>query len=732
MLIKSLNIKARARALEHLGKNQIADFPTALTELMKNSYDAYARNVEIYTLDSKDPKLRCGAIIDNGCGISRKQIFDSWMVVGTESKLKKELLPEEDRFGLQIRETQGEKGIGRLSVAFLADVTLLVTKKIDGPFTAVLIDWRFFENPYLSFNDIEFPIADFENLNDLVETFYRLKKQLIKNFEFDDKNVSRKKAWQQFSNDEFIKNGSDSQTTQQKIHSFCINGEFNEKVISPWKNVLEKVNVEDGEQHGTAMFLLELRKDLSLINHPGDLEKNNQDLEIIQKDLVDTLRSFKNPLVQIDDSFFYSIYRLNHENEITKILDDQDVFNNDDFELLEHKVVGKFDNTGWFRGNVVAFGEDKGKVAIPPNIAIDPKSGIGSFSIKLGSFEQSLKMSSLTEETINILKKKADTYSGLLIFRDNLRVLPYGKVDTDFFEIEARRTLSAGDYFWSHRKMFGSIDITHKHNKSLRDKSSREGFIINSASRDFKSLIINLLIQLADKYFGGNSSARKELKKKEIDVDPPKKNKKISKKSIIEALKINAPILNSAIESADILKNRLESVEDWDIYTIKKFDIQLSQLEAIGTEIKILPKHLKILPQEKYKDYTSAHSYFLSVVSSMRDLIDTHEISLNKQDPKQVLINRFNKNQSLIDKQLKGYKSSINKKIQQLINSLNTIIEEDKAKYSSQAFGILSNNEDELKIEDSIEKLNSIFRQIMEEDILKYNKIINCLDKILE
>lgn len=35
------NFRTKARAIDLLGRNQIADLPTAITELWKNGYDAY-------------------------------------------------------------------------------------------------------------------------------------------------------------------------------------------------------------------------------------------------------------------------------------------------------------------------------------------------------------------------------------------------------------------------------------------------------------------------------------------------------------------------------------------------------------------------------------------------------------------------------------------------------------------------------------------------------------------
>ncbi|EBY7146878.1 hypothetical protein D5929_11965 [Salmonella enterica subsp. enterica serovar Emek] len=91
MQTRNLTFKARARTIEHLGKGQIADCPTAISELWKNSYDAYARDVALYTIDGDHP---CGALIDNGCGMSVEQLVDNWLIVGTESKTRKKSIEQ--------------------------------------------------------------------------------------------------------------------------------------------------------------------------------------------------------------------------------------------------------------------------------------------------------------------------------------------------------------------------------------------------------------------------------------------------------------------------------------------------------------------------------------------------------------------------------------------------------------------------------------------------------------
>ncbi len=57
---KNLSFKARARTIDHLGKGQIADCPTAISELWKNSYDAYSRDVALFTIDDEFPGTAWG------------------------------------------------------------------------------------------------------------------------------------------------------------------------------------------------------------------------------------------------------------------------------------------------------------------------------------------------------------------------------------------------------------------------------------------------------------------------------------------------------------------------------------------------------------------------------------------------------------------------------------------------------------------------------------------------
>ncbi|WP_082954285.1 ATP-binding protein [Photobacterium phosphoreum] len=521
---KSVSFKAQARTIDHLGKGQIADAPTAISELWKNSYDAYARDVALHLYDGK---IKCGAIIDNGCGMTYEQLSDSWLTIGTASKSKKQLLPEQDRFNLEDRFTQGEKGIGRLSTAFLAPVTLIVTKKINSRYSAALIDWRLFENTYLALHDIKVPMDEFDDIDQLPNIYTELQTEMLLNLALiPDKEKPEeliiRSAWENFTSDELeafelSQNKKEAFiSTEEKIKNLCKEFKFNDRYLDTWKELLSKVEGKDidGEKHGTALFLIDLNRDLELMTNRGSLDRNAPEYIAIEKDLVDTLRAFVDPFDRNEkNDFHYEIKSFSFKEEIINeskdILKYIDVFNSTDFSNLEHRVEGIIDNKGWFRGEIIAFGKSYENVAFPcRSLGMPLETLTGEFGVKLGTFELEKSKSSHTDTEVDFLTKQAEKHAGLMIFRDSLRVLPYGKADNDFFEIDDRRNKNAGRYHWATRRIFGHVSLHQNINKELKDKAGREGFIKNRVTREFKELMINLLLNSADKYFGSKSEDR--------------------------------------------------------------------------------------------------------------------------------------------------------------------------------------------------------------------------------
>ena len=98
---------------------------------MKNAYDADATECQV-----KFDKDRI-EISDNGHGISTTEFFAHWIRIGTSHKR------EERRSRILRRSMTGSKGLGRLSVQFLAAEMTLESTSIASPTKTldIVIDW---------------------------------------------------------------------------------------------------------------------------------------------------------------------------------------------------------------------------------------------------------------------------------------------------------------------------------------------------------------------------------------------------------------------------------------------------------------------------------------------------------------------------------------------------------------------------------------------------------------
>lgn len=502
VIATTASFRARARTIDHLGRGQIADAPTAVSELWKNAYDAYARNVALHIFDGDVP---VAAVLDDGCGISYQHFIDRWLVIGTEAKLEERTAEPAETFGLPYRPRQGEKGIGRLSAAFLAPATFVISKKQDHPYVLALVDWRMFENPFLELDDVIIPVETAENAEDLLPRLPGMVAILRNNLSGEGTSPERRHrilaAWDRFSEQELVK-GASSTTRDQLIAFWSRPAPIGEREIAEW-------TVYAGlSSHGTALFLLDANYELAVWVNPNVL-KEDEEVKRVKDSLWDTLVGFVDPYEESQEVLDYEVV-VHRGSSRTPVLWAKRAFSLADLNALEHLVVGSVDENGVFRGRVTAFGQDFGciNIATPSRIQSRKSEKVGPFHFVLGTFEQDLKKSTHPPEIHEFLQGQLAKYGGLAIYRDGLRVMPYGRPDADFFEMEERRSRHAGRAFWAHRRLFGRIALTRKHNPNLCDKAGREGLVANKARREFQLLVVTLLQHLASNYFGTGTDIR--------------------------------------------------------------------------------------------------------------------------------------------------------------------------------------------------------------------------------
>lgn len=144
--MKEINVpfKPVARMILQLGDKLIRNQKVAISELVKNSYDADSSIVIIDMNDIDDAEKGEIIIYDNGTGMDIDTITNVWMVPGTDFK-ENQLIKEElsEKFS---RLPIGEKGIGRFGVHKLGNKIELISKK-DGSLPIYLnIDWNNFDS----------------------------------------------------------------------------------------------------------------------------------------------------------------------------------------------------------------------------------------------------------------------------------------------------------------------------------------------------------------------------------------------------------------------------------------------------------------------------------------------------------------------------------------------------------------------------------------------------------
>jgi signal transduction histidine kinase len=696
-MVDSVSFQTRARTIDHLGREQIADCPTAISELWKNSFDAYARNVELHIFDGNIP---VAAMVDDGHGMNREELQEKWLTIGTDSKTVEEGVLNEDRDGLTFRHKQGQKGIGRLSCAALGHLLLLISKRKDQPFAATLLDWRLFENPYLMLNDIRIPMVEFEDKNELFEHLPALFDKLMGNLWGDGNDPERDKrietGWKLY---EELEQKEEKESTKKHIEETVINDSFFEKHLSAWDVWTNK------SLKGTAMFMAGLHDDLIAQLSSDSISESEGPEARAKENFIQTLSNFIDPFAkegehQITD-FTCSVIAWNGQLR-RPVIDATREFDVNNLDALEHIVEGKVDEDGFFKGRIKAFGNWHENIIIKPAKKYKTRkdSQFGPFQIRVGSFESESRNTTLPQDFHSQLADQAIKYGGFRVYRDSLRVMPYGREDNDYFEIEKRRSLNAGRYFWSNRRLFGRIAITRKDNPNLKDKAGREGLLDNRAAKLLREIVVKILLDSADRFFGTKSDRKlfiddiQEKKAQEKAEQDRKKTLVNARKRIKNAIKKNQKDLAVTLAELSALQEQLQKESFLDSiemardfknkigdYSFKISNFSLSPVpDSLGSidedyrnyrEQELTAKELvKQLDSSanaalekfnKTSDFDTAQSVFRSKVGHLQSKI--RKWSKEGRELLQEELNRFNQ---LVDERNKAFHSAMSNSLEDL------------------------------------------------------------------
>ena len=149
---ENVRFSVDAGVINRLGKELVGRHETAVSELVKNSYDADALTVDLYFKDCDNPGGTL-TIEDSGLGMTRKQLIKGFMTISSSDKIHNPKSPRYDRT------RAGQKGIGRFATQRIGQELTIVTQTLKSDKALkVIIDWDKYEmdsNLLLISNTIE-------------------------------------------------------------------------------------------------------------------------------------------------------------------------------------------------------------------------------------------------------------------------------------------------------------------------------------------------------------------------------------------------------------------------------------------------------------------------------------------------------------------------------------------------------------------------------------------------
>lgn len=469
---KNVGFTIDSGLINRLGIELVGKAETAVSELIKNAYDADALDVTVdfYNTDTKGGTL---IISDTGVGMTKEQLVNGFMRISSTDKIHN---PKSVRFG---RIKAGKKGIGRFATQRLGEQLTIVTQTLQSEKAIkVTIDW----NKFLIDTDISsvfFPIETTEKTKTEGTTL------IISNL---------RERW--------------TTSSIEKIFSY-VNSLFQPNYLS------ERSKTNNIAVKNEASFKFTFTKDGVEIKNDIENFYDNA-LVVIEGYLSDDHKG----MVSIDSKQLKTEY---------------------------HDVV-----------NVEYDDKNKGET-----ITTFPALSNVRFKAYYFIYEKD-KYKSISSNELTLLKEMSKSISGIRLYRNGFRVLPFGEPTDDWLHINQRWTgISGTNIPFSTKHLYGFVEILDdegENGATFQETSSREGLIENEALNQLVNFVSSAL-EIARLKLQPIIKSQKNQNKTDFTISSELKNK--TNKEAIESYKkdIVTAIDSSTVYNKDEKKQKKAEVE---------------------------------------------------------------------------------------------------------------------------------------------------------------------------
>ncbi|MDE6569974.1 MAG: ATP-binding protein [Alistipes sp.] len=509
---KNINIgfTVDAGLIQRLGYELVGRAETAVSELIKNAYDADASVVDVEFINTTEPR---GTLIitDNGAGMSQEQLLNGFMRISSTDKIHNPISAKYHRA------KAGRKGIGRFATQRLGEKLTIITQTLNDDMALRLsIDWNQYEADR-DITAITFPL----------------------------------------------------------------------------------VSVEKERNEGTTLIIDNLREGWS---NAAINRVYRYIIELFQPDYLSD-KSQRNNYAKQDENLFKAIFRYTTDG-ITTIVNDENI---SIFTKSLAVINGYIDSNHIGQISVIS-----DSLGINDNFSIYydkdqlSYSNLSDIHFKIYYFIYNRpeyyggKISNIELRNINELSKTA---SGVRLYRNGFRVLPYGEPTNDWTQIDRRWSSESGstNVPLSNKNLFGFVEISDPNGNEFEETASREGLIENEAFRQLTDFVHKALVKSKERF--SEKIALLKESKNEDDYTQNSQEDEQSEHSIIREVEylINNPCSEHENKKRYVLRKINKLIEEAGMLrvlaglglTIGEFTHEIKQYKpAIYGEIDTLKNNI--------------------------------------------------------------------------------------------------------------------------------------------
>lgn len=484
MNTRKIPITVAARLLYHLGEQLISDELVALLELVKNSYDADATKCVVKVDSYAVTPYGTGSIFinDNGNGMLLSTVEKDFLRLATDYKKANKISP------YYKRRTLGEKGLGRLSYQrlgrFVQVRTVPRVERLCG-------DTRMYNSEGEAVNciDVTMDWDGFSDSDDISSVYATVAERYekdarsgtsitisgIRNLNFWELNTEKRKRLQ----DEIL------------------------ALINPF-----------AESKNTAAFNLEL-----------DVNGEKFYIDSIDEDVVDKLSdvsstfSFDGHVLTLEATYKKKYIARQKEQYIKKWADQGFTLVGDELDYSQYEKrsfsVALDDVSGWEKDCQI----DGGVNLINGSPAVDFAFQGSIYAVdklvanRTHIDENILKESVFVQKSFQKIGQLWDRISGVYLYRDQFRILPYGK--GDWLGLTERSQKSKATIL-KQGNVTGYIQLNGEKSERIREQTNRQGVLEDEYGSNLLMILKEIII---GKLFEWDISIRSLFSKPKLDSD---------------------------------------------------------------------------------------------------------------------------------------------------------------------------------------------------------------------